>query len=121
MLLAFLCMACGREVVEVSTNTDSVIYPDYVGVTVPCNVAPLNFHYTAGGIRKAHTTVRCNDLCYGFSGKDVIWELSQWKEMLASADCDTIRFHSEISLRGGMKETHEWEIYVSQDRIDPYL
>lgn len=121
MLLAFLCMACGREVVEVSTNTDSVIYPDYVGVTVPCNIAPLNFHYTAEGIRKAHTTVMCNDSSYEFSGKEVVWDLSQWKKMLASADCDTIRFHSEISLKGGRKETHEWKIYVSQDRIDPYL
>lgn len=121
MLLAFLCMACGREVVEVSTNTDSVIYPDYVGVTVPCNIAPLNFHYTAEGIRKAHTTVMCNDLSYEFSGKEVVWDLSQWKKMLASADCDTIHFHSEIRMKGGKKETHEWEIYVSPDRIDPYL
>lgn len=124
MIAAFalaLCSACGREGVEVSLNRDAAIYPDYMGVTVPSNIAPLNFHYTYGGIRKARTTVRCNDVVLTFSGKDVIWDMQQWKNLLASAESDTISFLSEISLKGGKKECLEWEIYVSPDKIDPYL
>lgn len=120
-LLLCLLTACGRRSVEVSTNTASPIYPDYMGVTVPSNIAPLNFHYTSAGIRKVRTTVRFNDFTMEFSGKEVVWDLQQWKDLLASAESDTIRFSSEISLKGGGKEDLEWEIYVSPDKIDPYL
>lgn len=116
-----LCAACDRSDVEVPVNTSSPIYPDYMGVTVPSNIAPLNFHYTAGGIRKVMTTVACDDVVLQFAGKEVIWDLQQWKSLLASAECDTLNFSSEISFRGGRKERLEWEVFVSPDRIDPYL
>lgn len=119
MLLLFA--SCGRAGVEVPVNQDAAIYPDYVGVTVPSNIAPLNFHYTAAGIRKARTTVRCNDAVVEFSGKEVVWDMQQWKSMLASAGSAPLRFSSEITLKGGRKETQEWDVYVSADRIDPYL
>lgn len=119
--LSVLSVSCGRENVEVATNQDSAIYPDYMGVTVPSNVAPLNFHYTATRIRKAATSVRYKDLCISFSGKDVVWDIEQWKDLLASAENDTIFFSAELSLKGGRKEKLEWELYVSPDKIDPYV
>ena len=120
-LMLWLSASCGRAWVEVPLNQDSAIYPDYMGVTVPSNIAPLNFHYTSSGIRKASTTVRFNDLVFEFAGKDVVWDMQQWKTLLASAEGDAIRFSSEITLKGGKKETLEWEVYVSEDKIDPYL
>ena len=120
-ILSGLCASCCMRDVEVSTNGTSPIYPDYIGVTVPVNIAPLNFHYTSGGIRKARTTVRYEDHTYGFTGKDVIWDMVEWKALLDSAQDDTICFSSEISLKGGKKEYLEWEIYVSSDKIDPYV
>lgn len=120
-LVLWLFASCGRAGVEVSLNTDSAIYPDYMGVTVPSNIAPLNFHYTAEGIRKARTIVRFNDTVVEFAGKDVIWDMQQWKSLLESACGDTLRFSSEISFKGGRKEMLEWEVCVSADRIDPYL
>lgn len=121
LLLTCLCSACGRRDVEVYVNSDTVIYPDYIGVTVPSNIAPLNFHYTSGGIRKAQTTVRFKDFCLVLKGREVVWDPGQWKELLSSAEGDTVRFVSEVALRGGKKQTSEWDIYVSSDKIDPYL
>ena len=115
------CSACGGATVEVATNSDTFIYPDYAGVTVPVNIAPLNFHYTAAGIKKAATTVRFNDTVVEFSGKDVVWDMQQWKSLLASAVSDTISFTSELTMKGGGKQTYEWEVYVSPDKIDPYV
>jgi hypothetical protein len=121
VFLLALCVACGRKCVEVSTNSASPIYPDYMGVTVPVNVAPLNFHYTSEGIRKAHTVVRYKDLEFTFDGRDVIWDMKQWKTLLTYAEGDAISFSASISLKGGKKESLRWEIYVSGDKIDPYL
>ena len=120
-ILLVVCVSCGVKGVEVATNCYSPIYPDYIGVTVPSNIAPLNFHYTANGIRKARTTVRCRNVVYEFNRRDVIWDLRQWKELLASAENDTIRFSSEIYLKRGRKELLEWDVYVSSDKIDPYI
>lgn len=116
-----MCAACGRKDVEISTNTGLPIYPDYMGVCVPVNVAPLNFHYTADGIRKVRTVVRYNDCVHTFDGREVVWDLQQWKTLLASAEGDAISFSAEISMKGGKKESLDWEIHVSKDRIDPYL
>lgn len=116
-----LFASCGREGAEVPVNTYSPIYPDYMGVTVPSNIAPLNFHYTSTGIRKAHTTVMHNGDVREFEGKEVVWDIKQWKELLASAEGDSISFSAEILMKGGKKEKHEWKVYVSPDKIDPYL
>ena len=117
----FFCSACGGAAVEVATNSDTFIYPDYTGVTVPINIAPLNFHYTSVGVKKAATTVTFNDSVVEFSGKDVVWDMQQWKSLLTAAVSDTIRFSSELTLKGGVKQTFEWDIYVSPDKIDPYV
>ena len=117
----WFCSACGGAVVEVATNSDTFIYPDYAGVTVPVNIAPLNFHYTAAGIKKAVTTVTSGDAVVEFSGKEVVWDMQQWKSLLASAVSDTIRFSAELAMKGGDMQTFEWEVYVSPDKIDPYV
>lgn len=117
----WFCSACGGATVEVATNSDTFIYPDYAGVTVPVNIAPLNFHYTAAGIKKAATTVRFNDTVVEFSGKDVVWDMQQWKSLLVSAVSDTISFTSELTMKGSGKQTYEWEVHVSPDKIDPYV
>ena len=118
-----LCVfaACGRMNVDVSVFQDAPVYPDYMGVTVPSNIAPLNFHYTVAGIRKVLTTVSFKDTVYEFEGKEVVWDLDQWKNLASSAEGDTLRFSSQLTLKGGKTENLEWEVYVSQDKIDPYL
>ena len=45
-----LLLACGRtpDLRPVGEGTDRTapVFPDYRDVTVPCNIAPLNFYYT---------------------------------------------------------------------------
>jgi len=120
-LMLSVFSACGSWKTEVVVYTDSPIYPDYMGVTIPSNIAPLNFHYTAADIRKARTTVSCKDDVMTFKGRDVVWNMKEWKTLLASAEGDTIRFSSELAVKGRGTKKLEWYVYVSPDRIDPYL
>lgn len=87
------------------------MYPDYRDVTVPCNIAPLNFHYTGSGFGK--TVFEANGAEAVFHGKDIKWELAEWKQLLEAAAGDT------ISVRN--KAIGEWKIAVSRDSIDSYL
>ena len=120
-LMLSVFSACGSRKTEVAVYTDSPIYPDYMGVTVPSNIAPLNFHYTSEDIRNALTTVRYKETVHTFKGREVVWKMDQWKSLLASAESDTLRFSAEIRMKGGRSENLEWDVYVSPDRIDPYL
>lgn len=86
------------------------MYPDYRNVTIPSNIAPLNFYYTGG---KAETTFSHGDYSFCVKGSDVIIPETKWKELLGKAKGDSIKIRS--SLFG------EWSIYVSTDSIDQYL
>lgn len=45
-LTLLLVVSCGRKVSVSETSEDTPeIFPDYAGVTVPVNIAPLNFSY----------------------------------------------------------------------------
>ena len=50
IILSVVLFSCSNEKPEqyVETNDDLQLYPDYRGVTVPCNVAPLNFMIKSG-------------------------------------------------------------------------
>ena len=102
--MAFAFVGCA------SHNEPLGMYPDYRGVTIPCNVAPLNFYYTGG---KAETTFSCNGYTFSVKGRDVIIPEAKWKELLVKAKGGSIQVSS--SLMG------EWSIFVSPDSIDQYL
>lgn len=104
LLTAFVLVGCASQ------NEPVGMYPDYRGVTVPCNIAPLNFYYTGG---KSQTTFSCGDYSFSLRGRDVCIPETKWKELISRAKGDSIRVSS--SLMG------EWSIAVSPDSIDQYL
>lgn len=91
--------------------TDGPIWPDYMDVTIPCNIAPLNFCYTSADISKAETVFTAGDMSVSIKGREVVWKESKWKKLLASAAGSSIRVYSSV-----LDST--WTINVSRDSID---
>ena len=88
------------------------IYPDYVGVTVPSTIAPLNFVYTVDGADKAVTTFTCGSRSVTIKGRDVEWKEKQWRKLLSEASDG-----GEILVRSSVLDS-VWTIHVSPDPID---
>lgn len=99
------------------------IYPDYCDVTVPCNIAPLNFmlpteEYTACVARL--TTPDGTQQTYG-KGVKVQIPLSEWQDMLSTAKGKSLK----VEVWG--KQGEEWaafnpfEIHVAEEPIDEYV
>ncbi len=86
------------------------IYPDYKDVTIPCNIAPLNFDYCAP-VGDAVTTFTCGDLTCSFKGNHIRWKPAEWREFLAVAKGGEIEVCSEV-------DGKVWTIHVSDDEID---
>ena len=97
-----------------------VIYPDYKDVTVPANIAPLNFRYAMEGVRKAKTTFTLGDKSVTIRGAEVEWRLSAWKDFLEGAEGQTVTVDAEAVVNG---ETisDRWSVFVSEDAIDGWL
>lgn len=98
----------------------AVIYPDYKEVTIPTNIAPLNFHYAMKGIRNATTTFTIGDKSVTMRGAEVEWKLNKWKSFIADAAGKTIDVHAVVKADGKTIED-AWKIYLSSDKVDPYL
>lgn len=97
-----------------------VIYPDYKEVTVPANIAPLNFHYATKGARKASTTFTAGDKSVTIKGSEVEWPVSKWKAFIAGTEGSAITVSAEAVV-DGRTVTDSWNIFVSDDSMDGYL
>lgn len=97
-----------------------VIYPDYKDVTVPYNIAPLNFHYAMRGGRKASTTFTAGGTSITIQGTDVKWNLDKWKKFMDVAAGQTVTVNASMMVEG-RQVTDTWSFSVSPDKIDGYL
>ncbi len=122
LLLSLLLLAsCSTSVPQSYTETGTLpaIYPDYIDVTVPVNIAPLTFEYDGDAeqmiARYSHggTEIVCADKMQP--------SLSDWRTLTAQAQGDAIQV--DVYTRSGDQWQHHkpFCIYVSPDSIDPYL
>ena len=65
--------------------TDGPGWPDYMNVTVPVGIAPLNFCYTATDGPVPVTTFTYGDLSISIKGREVVWKEKEWKRLLDAA------------------------------------
>ena len=123
MALAFLLLqGCGGRMdlrpVGIATDRTSMIFPDYQDVTVPCNIAPLNFYYTDMAFTRPVTVFSSGAVTVKFRGREVEWKEKDWKKLVASAAGSDI---DVVTSPGGNADEVHWTIHVSPDPIDPYL
>lgn len=99
------------------------IYPDYCNVTIPCNIAPLNFMLPIDQYDECvarFTTPDGQQQTYG-KGVKVQIPVSEWRAMLDAAKGESLK----VEVWG--KKDQEWlafdpfEINVSDDPIDSYI
>ena len=124
LVIALLALSgCARG--DFATAVDGsegplVIYPDYKEVTIPANIAPLNFRYAMKDVRKAKTTFTLGDKSVTVKGTEVEWRLDAWKDFLSGAEGQTISVTAEAVVEG-KPVTDSWSVYVSPDAIDGWL
>lgn len=121
-----LLLACTAKVPTTYTEADDfpAIYPDYLGVTVPANIAPLHFHIDHDSLASDFVTrFTAGAETWVIGGENVRPGLKKWHKMVASA----LAAESKINIEVFMKQAGQWqrrkpfEIIVSSDSIDPYI
>ncbi len=103
-----------------------VIYPDYQNVTVPCNIAPLNF-MIRGDFDAIACTIRNSanqeELILAGKGKKIILDGFEWKELTRRHLGDSLL----ISVTARRERDGQWIQYpdfawhISRDSIDSFI
>jgi len=111
LLIATIAVACQSEDLSYLRIGDSPIFPDYRNVTVPGNIAPLNFDYIGDIPTRVDTYFEYgNGQKVHFRGKNIRWETGKWRKMLSESKGGVITVHNSIG--------DKWNLYVSNDDID---
>lgn len=109
---------------EVSTMPE--LYPDYVDVTIPSNIAPLNFMINDPEVRQcvARLDYPGGSLCYG-DGRKVQIDQQEWNELLQATKGGSIRVTvytcTDGTDKGGWRRHPSFDIHVAVHEIDPWL
>ena len=122
LLFVFLLTSCSSPQLPTSyqqSNQLPKIYPDYVGVTIPVNIAPLTFmpeNAELGMIARykvGELEVVCEDKMQPTE--------EEWHQLTEKAKGGKIEV--DVYTRNGEQWTRHkpFSIYVSADKIDPYI
>ena len=93
---------------------EGLIYPDYMDVTIPYNIAPLNFHYGPEVSGRTATTFKAAGHTVEIKGRNVLWDMETWKRLCEAAKGSDIMVTTTASDKS-------WTIHVSEDEIDSFL
>ncbi len=115
-------MSCKNASVPTEYTQSSalpVIYPDYVNVTIPVNIAPLTFEadQPADDMVASYTAGDQVVVC----GGQMQPELDEWRELTAKAKGGAIQVDVYMSKDGKWTRYKPFNVYVSPDSIDPYI
>ena len=119
--VAALLLSCGSGADEAARAVDALppIYPDYAGVTVPCNIAPLNFKIR-GAERIRAEFVAGGEARFVAEGRKGAIEIppKKWRALLADADVAEVRVSAWSAAEPEGVRYAPFRIIVSPEPID---
>ncbi len=121
LLVSYLLVSC-TETISDSRQEDKLplIYPDYIGVTIPVNIAPLNFSLTDEAVARIDAVVTD---CHGHSlhsqGQETVdFDIDDWHTLLGQNRGDSLTVTVSAKYNDGWHTYRSFAIYVSLDSID---
>ena len=102
-------------------NTTPEIFPDYTEVTIPTNIAPLNFAVRETG-QECVARLSCDNFqqTYG-NGMKVQIDADEWKSLLNTAKGKSIKVEVFVCNNNKWTAYKPFSIYVAEDAIDEYI
>lgn len=121
---AFLSSCSSTPSVPTSYQTEArlpKIFPDYTDVTIPCNIAPMNFAVQEGAEKVvARLTTPAGEFTYG-EGANVIIDEAEWKTILEASKGKDIKVDVFAEVGGNWKAFKSFTMHVAEEPIDEYI
>lgn len=113
--MALVAVACSPAEERTSDQLPP-IFPDYVGVTVPINIAPLNFDVTVSAQRVEATISNGSEQITLKGREGVRIPIRKWRALLSESERLTVTV--AVTAEGVRTVYAPFEIEVSRDSID---
>ena len=132
LLLLMLLTACTPTPHDVQLCDDlPPIYPDYCDVTIPQNIAPLNFLLRVGGCEAVQVTVCGTDttstlqpvITLNAQGNEAVFDLDDWKTLLQQTAEGEMPLEVTVTalVNGQWIQYKPFHWQVVSDTVDAYL
>lgn len=126
-VLSLLCLfgllvACGDDV-HITRQLDErpLIYPDYAGITVPCNISPLNFLIKDTADAYLTTFSSADGFTLKVKGQEVHIPLRSWRELLSRSVDDRVQVQVLLRREDHWEACKPFTVQVSGDSIDTFI
>lgn len=122
LIVICLSVAC-RPGDSVLLDRQPDIFPDCKAVTIPSNIAPINFEVFSDEGRRWVASVRVADQEYHINSADgeISFGMRQWKKILSAAKGHEIIVQIHEKTKDGWSAYQPFAMYVAEDEIEPYL
>jgi len=120
--LTFLFVACTPQLPKTnSTGGIPDIFPDYKHVTIPVNIAPLNFRLNSKALAMAELSV--GDFAIRIKSKhgSFSFPLKAWRQLLHKAAGDSVKVSLFERKEEGWHGYAPFFLYVRKEPVDAYL
>lgn len=117
-----MLISCGNQIPKDFQESEELptIYPDYINVTIPINIAPLAFQIDGKADNVvARLTAGTTEIVCG--GKQIQPDGDDWKQLAEAAKGDAIKVEVYVEQNDGWTRYKPFNIYVSPDSIDAYI
>ena len=94
------------------------IYPDYCDVTIPENIAPLNFLLRADC---EAIEVKAVDLTLNASGNEAVFDIDDWKALMQQSADKEVEVTVTALINGTWQQYRSFKWQVVSDKVDSYL
>ena len=123
LLGAALLAGCTASVPEQYSEAGiaPTVYPDYSdGITIPYNIAPLNFAYTMEG-EKYITELKAGEQSLVVKGKQTDWDIKKWHTFLDNNKGRYIEVNAYVQTDNGWQKYRPITWRVAEEPVDPYI
>ncbi|MBP5712777.1 MAG: hypothetical protein J6W77_07320, partial [Prevotella sp.] len=116
MIVFFLLLVSCQHTVKdaVLVKEYPKIFPDYIGVTIPVNIAPLNFNYIDGDFARMDVVVKGSkggEL--HVQGKEASFDVEEWHELVTQNKGGQLDMTVCVEKEGKRTQYKDFSIYVS--------
>lgn len=100
-----------------------LLYPEYQNVTIPCNIAPLNFLLRNEGVDALSVKVKgaSDSLQINARGSKAVFPLKEWHALLDAEQEHTLEVSVTARVNGQWLRYPSFTWQVATDRLDAYV
>lgn len=119
-----LASACSGPKVPTEGVSDASgtpdIYPDYTGIVIPPNIAPMNFEVSLPGEEYVARVTAPNGDEIVAEGNPIQWDAEKWRNLLEAAKGGELKYDVYVR-NGGSWSRYTFSNSVAAEEIDPYI